>query len=240
MVHIGTSGWSYKHWQEIFYPLKWPKSQHFEYYCQQFKTVEINSSFYHLPKDKTFAGWSERSSAEFVFSVKASRYITHMKRLNDIEEPLSRLLSGCMLLQEKAGPLLFQLPPNFKKDENKLINLLALLPSNIKAVFEFRHPTWFETRVYAILEQFKAGFCWHDFKQMLCPEIVTGKLAYVRLHGPDGYYTSKYSDEYLKALAARIQEYHQNGCEVYVYFNNDYQGYAIENALKLKKLVSNG
>lgn len=236
-MNIGTSGWSYQHWVGPFYSEDLAKSQHFHFYSQKFSTVELNTTFYHLPINKTFVSWRDKAPEGFKFTVKASRYITHIKKMNEVAEPVSRLLNGCQLLGEKMGPLLFQLPPGLKRDLARLDGLLGLLPSEVKPVLEFRHPSWFEARVYDILAKHNAGFCWHDFKQMKCPQIVTGELAYIRLHGPDGHYTEKYSQEYLEKLAQRIREYQRSNFEVYVYFNNDYAGYAVENALSLKKFL---
>src|SRR5512138_1184014 len=152
-IHIGTSGWSYKHWQGPFYPEDIADKAMFAHYCRFFRTVEINSSFYHLPLRKTFENWRSFSPDNFVFSVKASRYITHVKKLNESAEAVARFLERASALEEKAGPILFQLPPGLKANLPRLGEFLAGLPSGYRYAFEFRHPSWFQPEVYSLLSE---------------------------------------------------------------------------------------
>jgi uncharacterized protein YecE (DUF72 family) len=157
--HIGTSGWHYAHWRGPFYPDDIPSDKMLEFYCGQLATVEINNSFYHLPSEETFRLWRTTAPPGFRFSVKASRYITHMKKLKDPEQSLSLFLSRAVQLESKLGPVLFQLPPRWKRDAARLKDFLQALPKRLCYAFEFRDPSWFHTETYTLFEEYKAAFC---------------------------------------------------------------------------------
>jgi uncharacterized protein YecE (DUF72 family) len=228
--YIGTSGWHYDDWRGRFYPEKLPKTQWLDFYAQHFATLELNNSFYHLPSEKAFRNWYDSSSPGFVFAVKASRFITHIKRLKDCEETANNFMSRATLLKDKLGPLLFQLPPGLHRDDDSLTSFLAILPHGKKYAIEFRHKSWFIEEVYDILRQHKVGFCIFDMPKLTSPIIATTDFAYIRFHGHESLYASRYNDEALAAWAKKIKRLAKNIKAVYVYFNNDVAGYALENA----------
>jgi len=234
---IGTSGWVYKDWRGVFYPEGWPSSKWLEFYASQFNTVELNNTFYHLPAEKTFLQWEKRVPEGFTFAVKASRFITHMKKLKEVEEPLHIFLSRARRLKAKRGPVLFQLPPQWRCDLQRLEAFLQGLPNDLNAIFEFREPSWLCEELYAVLRKFNAGFCIFDMPGWQTPLIVTSKSAYIRFHGSRVLYGSRYSKEELREWAQKIRELLQDHLEVYVYFNNDAYGYAVINARELREMV---
>lgn len=236
-LRIGTSGWTYNHWLGVFYPEDLPKSRWLEHYCRHFDTVEINCSFYRLPREATFSNWRKRAPEGFIFAVKASRYITHVKRLSEIEESLELFLSRAELLGEKLGPILFQLPPRFKADPERLERLLSLLPEGLKAAFEFRDESWFCREIYELLERHNAALCIADSPKFPRAFEVTADFSYFRLHGSKKLYASRYTREELEGWASIIREHLRSGLDVYVYFDNDAFGYAVENALELKGML---
>jgi uncharacterized protein YecE (DUF72 family) len=233
--YVGTSGWVYKHWREVFYPAKLPQSKWLEFYTRHFSTVELNSSFYRLPTEKAFAGWRETSPAGFVYAVKVSRFITHIKRLKEVDEPIDTFLSRAQLLEEKLGPLLYQLPPNMHRNDERLDAFLSLLPSGLRHVVEFRHDSWLDEAVFAILRRHNVGLCVFDMPDLSCPLLATADFAYVRFHGATGLYYSRYSDDELEDWAGRISELARDLDAVYIYFNNDAEAYAIQNARTLAR-----
>ena len=239
-VHIGTSGWHYKHWlDDVFYPSGTKSAQMFGFYSQYFDTVEINNSFYHLPSAKTFDNWRDDSPPNFLFSVKASRFITHMKKLKDPKPSSEKFFAVADRLGKKLGPILFQLPPRWKVNVERFAEFLESLPGGHKYVFEFRDETWFVPEVYASLRRHKAAFCIHDFADMKVPHEITARFSYIRFHGPtSAKYFGSYSSEQLRAWAQRIQNWSDRLSSIYVYFNNDPGGEAVKNALELKRLVS--
>ncbi|RLC93819.1 MAG: DUF72 domain-containing protein [Chloroflexi bacterium] len=232
-VYIGTSGWVYGHWRGLFYPEKLAQSRWLEYYSQHFATVELNNSFYHLPSDRAFKGWRERTAPGFVYAVKVSRYITHVKRLKDAEEPIENFLMRAQILNEKLGPLLYQLPPNMRRNDAVLERFLDVLPMGLKHVFEFRHESWFDEGVFDLLRMHNAGFCIYDMPGLVTPVVATADFAYVRFHGSEALYESCYSDAQLKRWAKVIARLGQKLDAVYVYFNNDSCAYAVRNARTL-------
>ncbi len=235
---VGTSGWMYKHWRQVFYPPDLPPARWFEFYARHFDTVEINNTFYRLPQASTFASWRAQARAGFVYAVKASRYITHLKKLKDVAQPLQNLLARARQLGEHLGPLLYQLPPNWQQDPARLASFVELLPADLLHVFEFRHPSWFSDDVFDLLDRHGVGFCIMDLAGHETPVQVTGRLAYVRFHGPSRAYEGSYSDEELALWAGRIRRFLADGRPTYVYFNNDAHGYAVQNALHLRELVA--
>lgn len=233
--YCGTSGWNYKHWREVFYPKELPQSKWLEFYAEHFDTVEINYSFYRLPEKNTFQAWHDQAPEGFIFALKASRYLTHMKKLRDPEEPLERLLSRTEALGEKHGPILYQLPPGWHVNLQRLADFLSLLPKNLRHVFEFRDASWQIEPVYGLLRKYGVGYCIMISPDLPWHILATADFTYIRMHN-GGYETEgRYTDDSLRWWADHIPELLKNG-DVYVYFNNDYKGYAVENALMLKKL----
>ena len=236
--YIGTSGWLYRHWRGVFYPADLPPARWFAFYAAHLRTVEINSTFYRLPGASTFDAWRQEAPEGFVYSIKANRYITHLKKLKDPAAPLAKLLDRARHLGQHLGPLLYQLPPHWNADLERLRTFLELLPGDLQHAFEFRHPSWFSEQVLALLDRFGAGFCILDMPGLASPVRATGRLAYVRLHGPARAYEGSYSEEALAYWAAQVRGLLDSGRPVYVYFNNDARGYAVRNALRLRELVA--
>ena len=234
-IRIGTSGWHYDHWKELFYPAQLSKRKWFEYYSKHFDTVEINNTFYQLPKEQTFENWHKQSPKNFLFTVKANRYITHIKRLKEPKEPLERFFGGVRLLKENLGPVLYQLPPSFHKDLDRMKIFLQALPKERVAVFEFRHESWFSQDTYELLKKFNAAFCIHDLVGIPTPRVITGDIIYVRFHGPTGKYAGNYSKPALQDWAHWITDHLKGKKAVYAYFNNDIHAYAVLNAKTLKE-----
>ncbi len=237
-IRIGTSGWHYDHWRGRFYPEKLPKSRWFEHYAQYFDTVEVNNTFYHLPKEKTMVNWHDRAPSHFLYAVKASRYITHVKKLNDPAESLERFFDLADLLKRRLGPILYQLPPNLHRDLGKLNDFILALPKRNHAVFEFRHASWYDDETFDLLNRRKVAFCVHDMAGKESPRVVTSDMVYVRFHGTTGRYAGNYTDAMLGEWAQWINDQRESGHTVYAYFNNDIEGHAINNARTLKGLVT--
>lgn len=235
--YIGTSGWHYEHWKGLFYPEGLAKANWLKFYAQHFPTVELNNSFYHLPSEKAFVNWRESSSEGFMFAVKVSRFITHIKRLKDAEEPLQNFLARAGFLQHKLGPLLYQLPPNMRRDDERLEAFLSILPSRYHHVFEFRHESWIDDNVFQTLRRYNVGLCVFDMPGFTCPVVATADFAYVRFHGSAGLYWSCYSDEELSQWAEKIAELGRGLKTVYIYFNNDAEAYAVANAKTIAQFL---
>jgi len=239
---IGTSGWSYKHWKERFYPPEVPQRQWLEYFARHFSTVELNSTFYHQPRDTTYDGWRERTPDGFVFAVKMNRYVTHRRDLKDVEEPLERFLSGARRLKEKLGPILIQLRPGLHRDDDLLASFLKLLSSNrawreLRCAFEFRHNSWLDDHVYRLLREAGCAICWQDLGSGGIEDVVTADFVYVRRHGAGDRYGGCYSEESLTEDADKLLQQMQAGRDVYAYFNNDLDGHALNNAHTLRELI---
>jgi len=237
-LYIGTSGWVYRHWRGIFYPEGLAQAKWLEFYNQHFTTVELNNSFYHLPSEKASAAWRERSSEGFVYAVKVSRLITHLKKLRNVEGALENFLSRAQILREKLGPLLYQLPPNMPRNDRVLEAFLQLLPPGLCHVFEFRNESWFDEGVFALLRQHQIGFCVYDMPEFTTPIVATADFAYIRFHGSSELYGSCYSDAELEGWAKRITELGQDLTSVYIYFNNDAEAFAVGNAKTLAGLLT--
>jgi uncharacterized protein YecE (DUF72 family) len=235
--YIGTSGWHYEHWRGLFYPEKLAKPRWLEFYAQHFNTVELNNSFYRLPSERAFINWRESSSPGFVFAVKVSRFITHIKRLRNMEEPTQNFLARADFLQNKLGPLLYQLPPTMKRNDEALETFLSILSRQYRHVFEFRHESWIDDDVFNILKRYETGLCVFDMPDFTCPVVATADFAYLRFHGSTGLYWSCYSDEELSGWAKKIAELGKNLKSVYIYFNNDAGAYAVRNAKSLTQLL---
>ncbi len=236
--YIGCSGWYYDHWRVLYYPEGLPKSKWLQFYAKQFSTVELNNSFYHLPSEKAFVTWRESSPDNFVFAVKVSRFITHIKRLRNLGSAVENFLSRACLLQDKLGPLLYQLPPNMKRNDELLKDFLSSLPRKYQHVFEFRHESWLDDSVFQILRQYNVGLCVFDMPDFSCPPIATADFAYLRFHGSESLYSSCYSDEELSQWAQKIARLSKKVKAVYIYFNNDAEAFAVKNALTLTKFIN--
>lgn len=238
--YIGTSGWHYEHWRELFYPAGLPKGKWLHHYTDYFNTVELNNSFYRLPSEAAFINWQKSSPNNFVYAVKVNRFITHIKRLKNVQVPLQNFLSRVQLLQSKLGPLLYQLPPNMKCNDTALEDFLAILPRHYHHVFEFRNESWLNDRILDLLRQYGAGFCIFDMPEVTCPLVATADFAYVRFHGSTGLYWSCYTEEELLRWSRHIIELGQGLKAIYIYFNNDAEAYAVRNAQKLKEMLTGG
>jgi uncharacterized protein YecE (DUF72 family) len=221
-LRIGCSGWSYRHWRGgVFYPPGLRQKDELAYYATRFDTAEINGCFYRLPGEAMVDGWRERSPDGFLFAWKASRYITHMKRLLDPQEPLALMFGRADRLGPKLGPFLFQLPPRMARDDERLGRFLAALPPGRRCAFEFRHPSWYDDAVFAQLAAHDAALCVSDHHHAPAPWVRTAGWAYVRGHGPGGRYWGRYSREALAEWADRIGAWTRQGCDVVCYFDND-------------------
>ena len=236
-IRIGTSGWHYKHWLGNFYPRKFPASRMLAYYLEQFDTVEINNSFYMLPKVETLRCWREATPQNFEFAIKASRFITHNKKLKEPENALQNFLPRAEVLDETLGPILFQLPPKWRINLDRLAEFLDALPKYHRYTFEFREPSWLTAQVYDLLRRHNAAFCIYELGGFHSPIEITADWTYVRLHGPGDKYQGKYSPKALRCWADRIVQWNKQLKSIYVYFDNDQAGYAAANALELKKMV---
>lgn len=264
-VLVGTSGWMYDDWKGIFYPENLPQNKWLEFYSQNFETVEVNSTFYHQMKPETFANWGKIVPKNFVFSVKASRFITHIKRLLNCEEPLKRLLEQVKGLGANLGPVLFQLPPRWKADEKRLESFLSTAsrlqttaksdlatavdssqPSSraqaegkavVKLVFEFRDESWFIVPIFKILHKYNVGLVINDSPHFPKTEEIAANFTYIRFHGPSALYSSEYSEKELQVWAEKIKQWEKSGILVFGYFNNDVSGFAVKNAKTLINLI---
>lgn len=233
--HIGTSGWHYDHWRCRFYPEKMARARWLGYYAGNFDTVELNSSFYRLPSEAAFTAWRESSPPGFTFAVKVSRFVTHIKRLKGAEEATKTFLSRASLLEGKLGPLLYQLPPNMHRDDGRLESFLDTLPPGVKHVLEFRHQSWLDDSIFEMLSRYNIALCVFDMPSLDCPLVATADFAYVRFHGINELYSSSYSDEELASWARRLAGLAAS--EIYIYFNNDAEAFALKNAATLRRYL---
>ena len=231
---IGTSGWHYDHWRGRFYPPELIKAKWLEFYASHFATVELNNSFYRLPSEAAFTNWYRSSPANFIFAVKVSRFITHIKRLRNIGDAVERFIARAKILREKLGPLLYQLPPNMHRNDEVLELFLSTLPRGMKHVFEFRHQSWFKENVFEVLHKYNVGFCVFDMPSVSCPLVATADFAYLRFHGGTGLYESCYSDEELAHWVRKLADLTTNSKATYIYFNNDAETFAVRNAITLR------
>jgi uncharacterized protein YecE (DUF72 family) len=236
-LRIGCSGWQYKHWRGDFYSADLPQSRWFEHYASVFDTVEINNSFYRLPEASTFARWAARAPVGFLFAVKASRFLTHMKKLKDPEEPVERLFTRMRALGRHLGPVLYQLPPGWKLDRARLEYFLHVLPGDVRHVIEFREPTWYADDVFALLQRAGVSLCLHDMRGSATGRERVGPVVYVRFHGPAGTYSGGYPTDRLESWAGWMAGQLEVGTDVYAYFNNDVGGHAPRDALTLRGLL---
>lgn len=233
-ARIGTSGYQYDHWQGVFYPDELPSADRFGFYAQHFDTVEINNTFYHLPQRSTFDAWREAAPSNFCYTLKFSRYGSHLKCLKDPEATIGAFMENAERLGPLLGPTLVQLKPNWKADPERLRHFLRHAPADRRWAVEFRHPSWLCDDVYDILRAANAALCIHDMIENH-PRPVTADWVYWRFHG-NGY-AGSYSHQFLRARADNILEHIENGRDVYAYFNNDADGHAVHNARDMKRFV---
>lgn len=243
-VLIGTSGWNYAGWKGLFYPPKLPSRRFLEFYAQEFKTAEVNYSFYHLPKQDTYKNWAAQVPDQFAFAVKVSRFISHVKRLSDIEDAWRVFVDNALALGAHLGPMLLQFPPSFHRLDERVESFLNLVKSTAKIepplqlAFEFRHQSWFEEDIYRLLRKYNAALCIADSPRYPRKDVVTADFAYFRYHGRTDLFASCYSDDELSEEARKIRKLLDDGVDVYAYFNNDMYGHAIRNARTLVNLLS--
>lgn len=236
-IRIGCSGWIYRHWRDRFYPAKLAQRLWFGFYAGTFDTVELNTSFYHLPKPDTFAKWRDQAPPGFRYAVKAPRFITHMKKLKDCAGPVDEFLARARNLGGAIGPILYQLPPRWACNPARLAAFVALLPADLVHVFEFREKSWITPEMLALLDAKGVSFCAHDMPGSQTPRWAAGPIAYVRFHGGEGKYWGRYADEALLGWTDWIVEQARAGRDVWCYFNNDIDAHAIDDALTLKSMV---
>jgi len=239
-IYIGTSGWVYPHWKGFFYPKDLREKDWLSFYAKTFKTVEINSSFYHSMGKKVYEEWSKKVPDDFVFAVKANRFITHVKRLNDCQEPLTRFFEESLGLEKKRGVILFQLPPRWQANKERFdlfLHQLRTLDSEIRIAFEFRDKSWLEDSILAILKKYNAALCIQDSPYWPSRQEITADFIYLRFHGGKMLYTSNYSNKELKQWSEKIRSWFGQGLNIFAYFNNDAMGYAVQNAKTLKEMV---
>jgi uncharacterized protein YecE (DUF72 family) len=236
-IYIGTSGWHYKHWKGTFYPAEIKDAGQFSYYRRYFKTVEINNSFYMLPDARIFSAWAKAAPAGFIFSVKASRFITHMKKLKTDKNSIRIFFTHALKLGRKLGPILFQLPPGWKMNAARFAEFATNLPKGIRYAFEFREHSWYNEEIYAVLRKHNFAFCIYELANHVSPLQVTANFVYIRLHGPGDKYQGSYTDKSLKKWATLCVDWKKEKKDVFIYFDNDQEGYAAYNAQRLSSLV---
>jgi uncharacterized protein YecE (DUF72 family) len=238
-LHIGTSGWHYSHWRGPFYPQDLQDNKMLGVYARHFRTVEINNSFYRLPRRQTFGSWRDDAPSGFIFSVKASRYITHIKKLHDPKPATRKFFEHVRGLGKKTGPVLFQLPPRWHSDAGRLQTFLETLPRRYRFAFEFRDHTWFNAEVSDLLREFNAALCVYDVAGQQSPKELTASFAYLRLHRPaEKKYSGRYTPPQLRQWLNQCREWLESGArQVFVYFDNDQSGYAALNAMEMQEMA---
>ncbi len=233
---IGCSGWNYKHWRELFYPKDLPQSRWLQYYASVFDTVEINATFYRQFNATTYSNWYHKVPEGFCYSIKMSKYVTHIKRLLNTDDEVTKFLTSASLLKEKSGVILIQLPPSLKFDAALLDDFCKLLPGNYRFAIEARHSSWLGDSSFDLLKRYNIAWCISDTAgRYPYFEAVTADFIYIRLHGSTTLYASDYSDSELEQWAYKILTWAKT---TFCYFDNDYNAYAVYNAMKLKKLLS--
>jgi uncharacterized protein YecE (DUF72 family) len=237
-IRIGTSGYHYSHWRGTFYPEKLPQKQWLAYYLEHFDTVELNNTFYKLPTFDAMASWRDNTPPNFLFAVKGSRFITHNLKLSRPENAINNILPRAEVLGPKLGPILWQLPPKWRVNTQRIEEFLETLPHH-RYAFEFREPSWLTAKIYELLERYNAAFCIYQLAGFQSPVLTTADFVYIRLHGPnDRKYQGSYERGVMRRWARQIENWYDLGKSVYVYFDNDQAGFAAHNALVLRKLLS--
>jgi uncharacterized protein YecE (DUF72 family) len=237
-IRIGTSGWHYKHWLGRCYPAGLAHKDMFAQYSREFDTVEINNSFYRLPSAATFDAWKSSAPAGFCFAVKASRFLTHLKKLSDPKPALDLFLPLAERLGDKLGPILFQLPPRWRCNLERLTRFLDVLPTGHRYSIEFRDPSWHHEGVYGALRDHNVAYCIYELAGFQSPIEITADFVYVRLHGPGAKYQGDYSKRSLRTWADRIEQWGRRLKAVFLYFDNDEAAYAVKNARELKAMLT--
>ena len=246
-LRIGCSGWQYKHWRGDFYPAALPTTRWFSHYSGAFDTVEINNSFYRLPPAETFTRWREQAPPGFLYAVKASRFLTHMKKLKDPDDPLQRFFDNAHHLESHLGPVLYQLPPGWPVNTDRFEQFLIALHnpalgvgSRVRHAVEFREPSWYDHRVFALLQKYGVALCLHDMQGSATGKIVVGPFVYVRFHFGTSKYGGRYPDDRLDEWAQWLAERTLDGLDVFAYFNNDTGGHAPRDAVRLRQRLKIG
>jgi uncharacterized protein YecE (DUF72 family) len=241
---IGTSGWAYASWKGVFYPSDLPSRNYLEFYSREFPSTEVNYSFYHLPRPSTYEKWAAQVPDEFIFALKVSRFITHVRRLFDVEEAWTTFVQNALALGPHLGPILLQFPPSFRCDRKKLTAFLKMVrrptakSHRLKLAFEFRHDSWFTHEIFSLMREHDAALCIADSPRYPRRDEVTADFVYLRFHGKTDLFASKYTEAELLEEAKKVTRYLRDRRDVYVYFNNDALGHAIANARTLTQLVS--
>jgi uncharacterized protein YecE (DUF72 family) len=236
-IRVGTSGWEYPHWIRSFYPRDLARDRRLEFYSDRFDTVEVNNSFYRLPDAEVFARWAGRVPERFAFAVKASRYLTHVRRLREPEEPLQRLWSRTGRLGNHLGPMLYQLPPRWRPNHDRLAAFLACVPQGRSQAIEIRDRRWYGAQLTGILTDAGVALCIHDMPESSPDPERIGPFVYARFHGAGERYGGAYSTQRLTAWAGHMAAWSQQGWPVWAYFNNDIGGHAIRDAERLRLLL---
>jgi uncharacterized protein YecE (DUF72 family) len=237
-IYVGTSGWNYRHWKNRVYPRDLAADAWLNYYARQFATVELNASFYRLPSEAAVKRWRDGTPPGFVFAYKASRFITHFKQLVNAQSSVELSMSRARLLGSKLGPVLYQLPPSLTRADDRLQSFCRELDPHYRNVFEFRDDSWYSEEIFGLLRRHGIGFCVHDMRGSASPLLATASFGYVRFHGPAAQkYAGRYSRPMLADWARRLKDFAGGLDAVYVYFNNDHLGYAVENARTLHELL---
>ena len=236
-IRVGTSGWHYRSWVGPFYPHDAKPPSFLDHYTERFDCVEVNNTFYRLPQRRTVEAWAAQAPAGFLFAVKANRFITHMKKLKDPAEPIRRMFSVLDGFGGKLGPILFQLPPGWRANVERLADFLAALPRGHRYAFEFRDESWLCDEIFETLGKANAALVLYDFEGRKPPERVTADFIYVRLHGPGAKYQGSYSGSALAAWRDRATRWRRQGRDVFVFFDNDQKGYAAADAARLQAML---
>jgi uncharacterized protein YecE (DUF72 family) len=234
-IRIGCSGWSYPHWKGAFYPAKLPARDHFAFYAQHFNTVELNNSFYRQPTQERFIAWGEQAPPGFLFAVKGSRYITHIKRLVVESKSIDLVVDAARGLDNRLGPILFQLQANFHLDLQRLEHFVAMLPTGVRFTLEFRHDSWLVPAVFDVLRAHRIALCIPDQPKMPKSFEITSDFTYIRMHLPP--HGLGYGERALRPWAERVLRWRRQNLDVFVYFNNDMEGHAIKDAQTLISLL---
>ena len=242
MAHlwVGLSGWSYPQWRGAFYPADLPSRRYLEFYAREFRTTEINSSFYRLVRPQTYQQWAQRVPQDFVFAVKANRLFTHTQRLQEVEEPWRHFAQAVRALGLHLGPILLQFPQSFRRDEHRLAAFLPMAQASaagLRLVCEFRHPSWFTEETYGLLGRYGVALCRADSSRYPRHDVLTADFVYCRLHGRPELFASSYSEAELEQEARQLRRHREAGVDVYVYFNNTMHGHALSNARTLLALL---